>query len=149
MQIINRFNVRVYGVLMNDHDEVLLVHERIGDFEFTKFPGGGMDFGEGTRDCLKREFLEEANLDVEIGQHIFTTDYFQPSAFNKTDQLLAIYYWVHPNQSPINISLEEFEIINHDKPEYLRFFWVNRSELKADMLTFPVDKMVCNMLGYM
>lgn len=77
MSNIDRFNIRVYGILINPNDEVLLIHERMGDFEFTKFPGGGMEFGEGTRDCLKREFMEEAQLDVEIVEHIYTTDFYQ------------------------------------------------------------------------
>lgn len=147
MSNIDRFNIRVYGILINPNDEVLLIHERMGDFEFTKFPGGGMEFGEGTRDCLKREFMEEAQLDVEIGEHIYTTDFFQQSAFRKTDQLISIYYKVVPKQFPIQINLEEFEVIEHGKPEYLRFFWVKRSELKPEMLTFPIDKKVCEMIS--
>jgi ADP-ribose pyrophosphatase YjhB (NUDIX family) len=147
MSTIDRFNIRVYGILINPNDEVLLIHERMGDFEFTKFPGVGMEFGEGTRNCLKREFMEEAQLDVEIGEHIYTTDFFQQSAFRKTDQLISIYYKVVPKRFPIQINLEEFEVIEHGKPEYLRFFWVKRSELKPDMLTFPIDKKVCEIIS--
>ncbi len=147
MSSIDRFNIRVYGILINPNDEVLLIHERMGDFEFTKFPGGGMEFGEGTRDCLTREFMEEAQLEVEIGEHIYTTDFFQQSAFRKTDQLISIYYKVMPKDFPIQINLEEFEVIEHGKPEYLRFFWVKRRDLKPEMLTFPIDKKVCEMIN--
>ena len=147
MSNIDRFNIRVYGILINPNDELLLIHERMGDFEFTKFPGGGMEFGEGTRDCLKREFMEEAQLEVQIGEHIYTTDFYQQSAFKKTDQLISIYYKVVPKEFPIQINLEEFEVIEHGKPEYLRFFWVKRSELKPEMLTFPIDKKVCEMIS--
>jgi 8-oxo-dGTP diphosphatase len=146
MTNIDRFNIRVYGIIINPNDEVLLIHERIGDFEFTKFPGGGMEFGEGTRDCLKREFMEEAQLEVEIGEHIYTTDFYQQSAFRNTDQLISIYYKVVPKEFPIQINLEEFEVIEHGKPEYLRFFWVRRRDLKQEMLTFPIDKKVCEMI---
>ena len=147
MSNIDRFNIRVYGILINPNDELLLIHERMGDFEFTKFPGGGMEFGEGTRDCLKREFMEEAQLEVQIGEHIYTTDFYQQSAFKKTDHLMSIYYKVVPKEFPIQINLEEFEVIEHGKPEYLRFFWVKRSELKPEMLTFPIDKKVCEMIS--
>ncbi len=61
---------------------------------YTKFPGGGMELGEGTRDCLKREFKEEMDLEVAVEEHIYTTDYFQMSAFNPEHQIISIYYFV-------------------------------------------------------
>ena len=51
-----RFNIRVYGICINERQEVLLSDESYRDLHFTKFPGGGLGFGEGTIDCLKREF---------------------------------------------------------------------------------------------
>jgi 8-oxo-dGTP diphosphatase len=62
---------------------------------YTKFPGGGLEFGEGTRECLQREFKEETGLDVSIGDHLYTTDFFQPSAFHTNHQIISIYYWVN------------------------------------------------------
>jgi ADP-ribose pyrophosphatase YjhB (NUDIX family) len=92
---IDRFTIRVYGVLLDETKRVLLSDEFIRGDYFTKFPGGGMEFGEGTRDCLKREFKEETGLDVMVGEHIYTTDYYQQSAFNPNDQIMSIYYFVH------------------------------------------------------
>jgi 8-oxo-dGTP pyrophosphatase MutT (NUDIX family) len=51
--------VRVYGILLNERKEVLVSDELIRGNYFTKFPGGGLEFGEGTRACLQREFQEE------------------------------------------------------------------------------------------
>ena len=76
------FNIRIYGLLLTPAKEVVVSDEYIRGNYFTKFPGGGLEFGEGTRDCLKREFKEEMNLEVTIGEHIYTTDFFQLSAFN-------------------------------------------------------------------
>jgi ADP-ribose pyrophosphatase YjhB (NUDIX family) len=70
-------SVRVYGVLINDQNEVLVSDEYIRGEYYTKFPGGGLEIGEGTRECLQREFKEEMNLEVAIGDHIYTTDFFQ------------------------------------------------------------------------
>ncbi|MFM2327645.1 MAG: hypothetical protein RIR31_1847, partial [Bacteroidota bacterium] len=61
------FNIRVYGILINENKQVLVSDEFIRGMQITKFPGGGLEFGEGTRDCLKREFMEEMNLEVAIG----------------------------------------------------------------------------------
>ena len=76
------FNIRVYGILQNKNGDVLVSDEFIRGNQYTKFPGGGLEFGEGTRDCLKREFLEEMQLKVLVTDHIYTTDFFQMSAFN-------------------------------------------------------------------
>src|SRR5690348_13000508 len=87
-------NLRVYGVLINDKRQILVSDEYIRGGYYTKFPGGGLEIGEGTRDCLKREFKEEMGLEVEIGEHLYTTDFYQVSAFNPTHQIIWIYYEV-------------------------------------------------------
>lgn len=74
------FNVRVYGIVINERDEILVSHESHAGRSFTKFPGGGLEFGEGTKDCLKREFLEEFNLSADIGELIYVNDFYQQSA---------------------------------------------------------------------
>src|ERR1051325_7212532 len=88
------FNIRVYGVLINEKKQVLVADEYIRGKFYTKFPGGGLELGEGTRDCLKREFKEEMDLEVEVGEHLYTTDFYQVSAFNSAHQIISIYYFV-------------------------------------------------------
>jgi 8-oxo-dGTP pyrophosphatase MutT (NUDIX family) len=144
--MISRINVRVYGLLINQENEILLVDEQIDDFKFTKFPGGGLELGEGTIECLKREFMEECNLPILVKNHFYTTDFFQQSAFKQTDQLISIYYLVEPKKFPININLNPFEVDEYGKKEILHFKWVNLIKLQAEQLTFPVDKAVCKML---
>src|SRR4029079_18377799 len=102
------FNLRVYGILINEQKQVLVADELIRSMYITKFPGGGLEFGEGTRDCLKREFREEMNLDVEVGEHLYTTDYYQQSAFNPAHQIISIYYIVK--------ALEEIKVPLRTKP---------------------------------
>jgi len=87
------FSIRVYGILINERKQVLVSDEYIRGGYYTKFPGGGLEFGEGTRDCLIREFKEEMDLQVEVGDHLYTTDFFQMSAFNTQYQILSIYYF--------------------------------------------------------
>src|SRR5688500_16050051 len=98
------FNIRVYGILLSENKEVLVSDEYIRGGLYTKFPGGGLEFGEGTRDCLKREFKEEMDLNIQVGDHIYTTDYFQISAFNPGHQIISIYYFAHPLE-PIKVPL--------------------------------------------
>ena len=91
-----KFNIRVYGILINEKKQVLVADEFIRGNYYTKFPGGGLEFGEGTRDCLKREFVEELNLKVDVLEHLYTTDFYQESAFRPGDQIISIYYLVKP-----------------------------------------------------
>lgn len=142
---INRFNIRVYGLLENNLNEVLLVNERVNDFAFTKFPGGGLELGEGTIDGLKREFKEELGIDVQVESHFYTTDFFQQSGFRANEQLISIYYKVTCLNPLSDIRLDAFEIINGQQKETLHFFWQAKSTLHADMVTFPIDKHVVNM----
>jgi ADP-ribose pyrophosphatase YjhB (NUDIX family) len=144
--MINRLNIRVYGLLINHQNEILLVDEQIDDFKFTKFPGGGLELGEGTVDCLRREFMEECNLAIDVKAHYYTTDFFQQSAFRPTDQLISIYYKVEPLQFPIEINLEPFTVQEYGKTETLHFKWIKLANLKPEQLTFPIDKLVCEML---
>lgn len=143
--VTDRFNIRVYGLLI-DEGRVLLVHERIGDFEFTKFPGGGLELGEGTRDCLVREFMEETGIAVSTGRHLYTTDFFQVSAFKSTDQIISVYYEVKPLTSPFEVPVEEIRVIENGREEFLKFFWVPLDALHSDLVTFPIDKLVIKKL---
>src|SRR5688572_11210721 len=90
------FNVRVYGIMFNDQKQVLVSDEYIRGGYYTKFPGGGLEFGEGTLECIVREWKEEVNQDVEVVEHIYTTDFFQISAFDDVNQIISIYYLVRP-----------------------------------------------------
>ena len=145
----NRFNLRVYGILINDKQQVLVSDEYIRGGYYTKFPGGGLEFGEGTRDCLAREFIEEMNLQVEVGDHIYTTDYFQMSAFNPEHQIISIYYYakaldeikVPLRDKPFDFDEQQLAIYQQKKEiETFRFIdWTNFSE---ESVTLPIDKIV-------
>ena len=149
----HRFNIRIYGILINEKRQVLAADEFIRGNYYTKFPGGGLEFGEGTRDCLKREFKEEMNLNVEIGDHIYTTDYFQMSAFNPEHQIISIYYYVNPLEEikvPLRNKLFDFDEQQlkiyeaTGTTETFRFIdWNNFSE---ESVTLPIDKIVAGII---
>src|SRR4030095_7150021 len=148
-----KFNLRVYGILVNEKKQVLVADEFIRGNYYTKFPGGGLEFGEGTRDCLKREFKEEMDLEVSIGDHIYTTDFFQMSAFNPEHQIISIYYFaaaMEAIKAPIRTKLFDFDeremkmYQNTGETETFRFIdWKDFSE---ESVTLPIDKLVSRML---
>ena len=147
------FNLRVYGILINSQRQVLVSDELIRGSYITKFPGGGLEFGEGTRDCLQREFLEEMDLKVEIGDHIYTTDYFQLSAFNPEHQIISIYYFakaLEPIKAPLrNIPFdfdEEQLKVYEEKRETETFRFINWDDFSEETVTLPIDKIVASLV---
>jgi len=147
------FTIRVYGILLNQKKQVLVSDEHIRGNYYTKFPGGGLELGEGTRDCLKREFLEEMNLQVEVGAHLYTTDYFQMSAFNPADQIIAIYYFakaLEPITAPIRTIPFDFDErekkIYEEKRQTETFRFIDWNDFSADSVTLPIDKIAASMV---
>ena len=140
-----QFNVRVYGLLINEHNEILVSDEQEYGMQFTKFPGGGLEYGEGLSDGLKREFVEECNAEIEVISHFYTTDFFVKSAFNDS-QIISVYYRVK-NVNPLNLKLKT-EVFDFDgEGDVLQAFrWVKLSDLREDDFTFPIDQYVAGLL---
>jgi 8-oxo-dGTP diphosphatase len=150
---VTMFNIRVYGILINEQKQVLVSDEFIRGMYITKFPGGGLELGEGTRDCLKREFLEEMNLNVEVGSHIYTTDFFQMSAFNKEQQIISIYYFVkalEEIQAPLRekeFDFDERELKMYaDTGETETFRFIDWQIFSAASVSLPIDKIIASLL---
>ncbi|MDX8340927.1 NUDIX domain-containing protein [Draconibacterium sp. IB214405] len=142
-----QFIIRVYGLVINDKKEILLSDEFVLNTRMTKFPGGGLEFGEGLIDGLKREFEEECNgQQIENVRHFYTTDFYQKALFYENAQLLSIYYLADLKQ-PLKFKISEkafdFKI---DAGETQSFRWEKIKDLKADDITFPIDKFVLQKL---
>lgn len=138
------FNIRVYGLLQYEN-KILLADEIIKGMEITKFPGGGLEFGEGTIDCLRREFMEELNQPVKNIRHFYTTDFFQVSAFNPKHQIISIYYLLEPEGNiQFSVKKNPFDF-DERKNNACVFRWINQHELSSKILTLPIDKLVADM----
>ena len=147
------FTIRVYGILINEKKQVLVSDELIRGGYYTKFPGGGLEFGEGTRDCLKREFMEEMNLNVEIGEHIYTADFFQISAFNSAHQIISIYYFAKAMEEikaplrskPFDFDEQQLKVYEEtNETETFRF--IDWHDFSSATVTLPIDKVVADMI---
>lgn len=137
------FNVRVYGLLINEDNEVLLSDEREYGMDFTKFPGGGVELGEGLIEALKREFVEECNANIEVLQHFYTTDFYEKSSFNES-QVISIYYIVR-SADPLKLNFKQ-EIFDFDQDSMQSFRWIKINKLSEDDVTFRTDKAVVQLL---
>jgi len=147
------FSIRVYGILINERKQVLVSDEYIRGGYYTKFPGGGLEFGEGTRDCLIREFKEEMDLHVEVGDHLYTTDFFQMSAFNTQYQILSIYYFtkaLEEIKAPLRTKPFDFDEremkIYEEKKETETFRFIDWEDFSSASVTLPIDKVVADLV---
>lgn len=129
--------VRVYGLCCNTRGDLLITRERYGEHRMTKFPGGGLEYGEGTKDCLIREFREELGLEIRVKEHFYTTDFFQPSAYHEKAQVLSIYYITEPVNPPGSLTPND--------PHVLSAEFVPAEALQESLLTLPIDRLVLGM----
>lgn len=142
----SEFTIRVYGLIISNRKEVLVTDEFQLGMKMTKFPGGGMNFGEGTIDCIKREMMEECDQEITGIQHFYTTDFYQKALFYENHQLVSIYYLAkikEPLRFRISDKPFDFEeMINGNQS----FRWVAASDINPDEFTFPIDKHVAHLL---
>lgn len=148
MAELKHFNIRVYAIILNDEGQLLLSDEYVLDRKMTKFPGGGMHFGEGPADCLRREAIEEFGQALEITSHFYTTHFFQQALYYTDHQLISIYYKAR-FPDPVGFRISE---IPFDFPPGINgsqsFRWASFQEMKEEELSFPIDRVVLKLLQH-
>ena len=139
----HRFNLRVYALIIDESNRILVSDEcRFGHF-FTKFPGGGIEKNEGIVDALKRELQEELDAEMLDSSFFYVNDFHQVSAFDTEHSLVVFYYKVHIH------SLEKFGQTSYSIPfteETEKQRWVSLYDLQESDLTFPIDQVVLRKL---
>ncbi len=140
---IEAFTIRVYGLLIHQ-EQILLSRENIYGKPYLKLPGGGMEFGEGTLDCLKREFQEECKLDIQVKDHFYTTEDFVPSAFSSRVQVMSIYYFVEAKDLSPLLKLSSEKSLQKHGDQIL--YWRNLAELSSEEMDLPIDRQVIRKL---
>ena len=137
-----RFNLRVYALIINEFDEILLSDEcRFVQF-FSKFPGGGVEANEGIQAALHRELKEELNLEVPHAEFFYVNDFHQASAFDNSS-LVAFYYLIQLPKSILQLN-DNYTIPFSEETEKQR--WVPLNILRKEHLTFPIDQLVLEKL---
>ena len=135
----HRFNLRVYALIINESNHILVSDEcRFGHF-FTKFPGGGVEANEGVLAALKRELQEELSAEMLDSSFFYFNDFEQVSAFDPSQQLVAFYYLVRLKE-PEKIGTRNYSIPFQEETEKQR--WVYIHELNEKDFTFPIDQIV-------
>ncbi|MFN0033224.1 MAG: NUDIX domain-containing protein [Flavobacteriales bacterium] len=143
--MIQKFNIRVYFLLI-ENGCVLVADEIIKGNSYTKFPGGGLEFGEGTIDCVIREAQEELGQEVEVISHFYTTDFFLKSAFDPLQQVVSVYYSVSLIGEQKFITTSKRFDFSQTTDDEESFRWVKLEMMKEEEFSFAADKVVVNML---
>ena len=94
-----------------------------------------LEYGEGTTDCLKREFKEELNLNITVGDAFYIQENFVPSLAKDGKQLVTLYFFA------TILNLQHLKI--HD-PNIQEIKWISLNE--ENPFTLPVDQIVFNKL---
>lgn len=141
-----KYSIRVYMLILNEDREVLLSDEFQLGIKMVKFPGGGMEYGEGTVDCLQREAMEEFGQKLSNIRHFYTTDYYQKAYFFRDHQLISIYYLADLTEElRIRVSDKAFDFpeLKNGQQSFRR---VPLSEIREEDLSFPIDRKVAGLL---
>lgn len=118
------FRPSVYGLIVKDGE--VLVLENITN-KLLWLPGGGVEINEGIEEALKREFLEETDIQIQIGKFLFFHENFYYSHKNKEAyHALLFFYECLPFQTNLNDEKSEHD----DWGKYLPV-WKNIKELKG------------------
>lgn len=137
-----KFNLRVYGILKHE-GHVLISHESFRGFDFHKFPGGGVEWGEGLEETLQREFQEELSLSIEVEELLFLNRDFLPSKFFKEDQVVVFYFLIHTKKPLPKKYLKDQFIANEDD---IKFKWAKLDESLIKWFSLPKDIEVAKLL---
>lgn len=136
--------IRVYGLLMHE-GRILLSRENIADNLYTKFPGGGLELGEGISDCLQREFREEVDISLSQWKLFHLNENFLASAFHQAKQVLSIYFRVWSDE------IRKIKTGDPDKTPLPRpadqvLYWADVQEIQKEPISLPVDVQVVQLL---
>ena len=142
---VTRLNFRVYGLILNaTRSHVIIAKERFPDGSVgQKFPGGGIDRGEGILEALWRECKEELGTSdrlVHLG-HAFTTDFFVRSAFRSHEQIISIYHWLQSETNEHAWWDEKPEGLTQEGA-LIEMNWVDVTDVVSEVFRFPIDRHV-------
>jgi 8-oxo-dGTP diphosphatase len=119
----NQLRTRVNGVLI-ENDKLLMVKHRMGNGRtLWSVPGGGMNFGSSAKDNLKREFMEETNLEIEVSRYLFVHEYLNPP-------LHAMEHFFEVKRINGNVELGKDPELSVTNQILLEISWKTISEIK-------------------
>lgn len=93
--------IRVKGLIINSNNEILLGYS----YHTYQFPGGHLEKGESTKDCLKREILEETGMDISpsLMEPLLSIKYYTKKPNSGKNCCEKLYYYVIKTDQNVNL----------------------------------------------
>ncbi|MGE0568392.1 MAG: NUDIX hydrolase, partial [Bacteroidia bacterium] len=97
-------------------------------------------------ECVKREFAEEVDIDIEVIAHFYTTDFFVESAFNNKQQIMSINNLVGTDEvEKIKVTHKPHDYEKKDGAQSFR--WISLKCIDKNDFTFIIDQKIGQMLS--
>lgn len=117
--------IRVVAAIIKHEGKVLIARRNYGEFcGLWEFPGGKIEKDEDAKAALKREILEELNVEIEVGPYLMKATYPYPNFHLDMDcywcSLTSANFkleahsqikWITIDQEDIDWVLADFQII--------------------------------------
>ena len=130
-----KFNARCYVLIRSKQNRILVMKERWQGVDLNKFPGGGLELGEGLLECIHREIAEEFSSSEKLAySHFFTPTECFASRFKPQEQLLLNYFTNSTEADELQWSL-----IPND-PNLLGMQWLELKAENAQWFTLQSDR---------
>ncbi len=82
--------IRVVAAIITDGERILATQRGYGAFKgMWEFPGGKIELGEEPEQALRREIMEELQLEIDIQRFVSTVDYEYPDFMLNMDCYLC------------------------------------------------------------
>lgn len=118
-----KLNVRTTGVFLNNGK--ILVHESIKNGHYA-LPGGRVQAREDSITAIKREVMEELDLEIENTSFIGAVENF----FTVSETKYHEYMWMIKGEFKDKSVYEKDTIIGHEEDKDLIFKWIDIDKLK-------------------
>jgi 8-oxo-dGTP diphosphatase len=117
-----KIRIRVCGICIIDNKILLANHSGLGlEKDFWNPPGGGLEFGEDIKTCLKREFIEETGLHIQVEELLFVNQFI-----NLPLHAVELFFRVKTNDSTLSLGYDP----EHDIQILKEIKWFSESDLK-------------------
>ncbi|MEQ6118294.1 NUDIX hydrolase [Reichenbachiella sp. MALMAid0571] len=137
-----KVRVRVCGILVEGDSILLVKHKNLGKKQTLWMPpGGGVEFGQSISESLKREFLEETGLFVEVCDFLFASEFIQQPL-----HAIELFFKVELKKGTLKVGIDpeageaqqiidevrmmDFKEINSMNKEYFHGIFLNCSSTK-------------------